>query len=98
MDYKRILRAPLFWVVAVIAVTLMVFSLSDAGGYTRIDTSAAQQLIVELRGLCGEKRDDEKGEHAQLTTHLASGFPRACLTSHGHHAKAVRHEPHSRRR
>ena len=49
MNFKRILRAPLFWVVAVIAVTLMVFSLSDAGGYTRIDTSAAQQLITEKK-------------------------------------------------
>lgn len=49
MDFKRILRAPLFWVVAVIAITLMVFSLSDAGGYTRIDTSAAQQLITEKK-------------------------------------------------
>jgi cell division protease FtsH len=47
MDFKRILRAPLFWVVAVIAITLMVFSFSDAGGYTRIDTSAAQQLISQ---------------------------------------------------
>ncbi|QGN58381.1 ATP-dependent zinc metalloprotease FtsH [Nostocoides sp. HKS02] len=47
MDFKRILRAPLFWVVAVIAITLMVFSLSDTGGYTRIDTSAAEQLITE---------------------------------------------------
>ncbi|MEP6854962.1 MAG: ATP-dependent metallopeptidase FtsH/Yme1/Tma family protein, partial [Pedococcus sp.] len=47
MDFKRILRAPLFWVVAVIAITLMVFSFSDAGGYTRIDTSAAQQLIKD---------------------------------------------------
>src|SRR6478735_12657230 len=49
MDFKRILRAPLFWVVAVIAITLMVFSFSDAGGYTRIDTSAAQQLITEKK-------------------------------------------------
>ncbi len=47
MDFKRILRAPLFWVVAVVAITLMVFSLSDTGGYTRIDTSAAQKLIAE---------------------------------------------------
>jgi cell division protease FtsH len=49
MDFKRILRAPLFWVVAVIAITLMVFSLSDAGGYTRIDTSAAEQLITQKK-------------------------------------------------
>ena len=41
MDFKRILRAPLFWVVAIIAITLMVFTFSDTGGYTRIDTSAA---------------------------------------------------------
>jgi cell division protease FtsH len=49
MDFKRILRAPLFWVVAVVAITLMVFSLSDTGGYTRIDTSAAQQLITDKK-------------------------------------------------
>jgi cell division protease FtsH len=49
MDFKRILRAPLFWVVAVVAITLTVFSFSDAGGYTRIDTSAAQQLISEKK-------------------------------------------------
>jgi cell division protease FtsH len=47
MDFKRILRAPLFWVVAIVAITLMVFSFSDAGGFTRVDTSAAQQLIRE---------------------------------------------------
>src|SRR5688572_4661968 len=49
MDFKRILRAPLFWVVTVIAVTLLVFSLGDTSGYTRIDTSAAQQLITEKK-------------------------------------------------
>jgi cell division protease FtsH len=49
MDFKRILRAPLFWVVAIIAITLMVFTFSDTGGYTRIDTSAAQQLITEKK-------------------------------------------------
>ena len=49
MDFKRILRAPLFWVVAVVAITLTVFSFSDAGGYTRIDTSAAQQLISDKK-------------------------------------------------
>jgi cell division protease FtsH len=49
MDFKRILRAPLFWVVAVVAITLMVFSLSSTGGYTRIDTSAAQQLITDKK-------------------------------------------------
>jgi cell division protease FtsH len=49
MDFKRILRAPLFWVIAVIAITVMVFSLSDTGGYTRIDTSAAQQLITDKK-------------------------------------------------
>jgi cell division protease FtsH len=49
MDFKRILRAPLFWVVAVVAITLTVFSFSDAGGYARIDTSAAQQLIAEKK-------------------------------------------------
>jgi cell division protease FtsH len=49
MNFKRILRAPLFWVVAVIVVTLLVFSFGDTSGYTRIDTSAAQQLITEKK-------------------------------------------------
>lgn len=49
MDFKRILRAPLFWVVAVVAITLAVFGFSDSGGYTRIDTSAAQQLIADKK-------------------------------------------------
>src|SRR5689334_3848394 len=49
MDFKRILRAPLFWVVAIVAITLMVFTVGEGGGYTRIDTSAAQQLITEKK-------------------------------------------------
>jgi cell division protease FtsH len=56
MDFKRILRTPLFWVVLVVATTLMVFSFSDDGGYVRIDTSAAEQLI-----------EQEKVESAKLT-------------------------------
>ena len=47
MDFKRILRTPLFWVIVVVATTLMVFSFSDSGGYVRIDTSAAEKLIAE---------------------------------------------------
>ena len=47
MDFKRILKTPLFWVIVVVATTLMVFSFSDGGGYTRIDTSAAEKLISE---------------------------------------------------
>ncbi|WP_270887232.1 ATP-dependent zinc metalloprotease FtsH [Pedococcus sp. 5OH_020] len=49
MDFKRILRAPLFWVVAIIAITLMVFTIGEGSGYTRIDTSAAQQLITQKK-------------------------------------------------
>ncbi|HEY7718094.1 MAG TPA: ATP-dependent metallopeptidase FtsH/Yme1/Tma family protein, partial [Pedococcus sp.] len=49
MDFKRILRTPLFWVIVVVATTLMVFSFSDSGGYTRIDTSAAEKLITEKK-------------------------------------------------
>jgi hypothetical protein len=56
MDFKRILRTPLFWVIVVVATTLMVFSFSDSGGYTRIDTSAAEQLIT-----------DKKVERIQIT-------------------------------
>ena len=39
MDFKRIFKAPLFWVLAVIVVMLTVFSFDGSGGYTTITTA-----------------------------------------------------------
>jgi cell division protease FtsH len=49
MDFKRILRTPLFWVLAAVAIAVILFSFNDTGGFTRIDTSAAEQLIKEKK-------------------------------------------------
>jgi cell division protease FtsH len=49
MDFKRIVRTPLFWVLAAVAMAVILFSFTDSGGYTRIDTSAAIQLIKEKK-------------------------------------------------
>ena len=40
MDFKRIFKTPLFWVLAVIVVMLTVFSFDGNGGYT----TAAQRI------------------------------------------------------
>ncbi len=45
MDLKRIIRTPLFWGVTLIALMVIMFSFNNNGGYQRIDTSAAEQLI-----------------------------------------------------
>ena len=45
MDIKRVFRAPLFWVLIVIALTLAVFSFDSSGGYSKITTAQAVQLI-----------------------------------------------------
>jgi cell division protease FtsH len=47
MDIKRVFRAPLFWVLIVIALTLAVFSFDSSGGYSKITTAQAVQLIQE---------------------------------------------------
>ena len=57
MDFKRIFKAPLFWVLAVVVVMLTVFSFDGDGGYTTITTSQAEKLIV-----------DKKVDKAQMTT------------------------------
>ena len=46
MDFKRIFRAPLFWVLAVIVVMLTVFSFDGDGGYTTVTTAQAEKLIT----------------------------------------------------
>jgi cell division protease FtsH len=46
MDYKRILRTPIVWVVLIFGVGLLWLSLASSDGFVRIDTSAAQKLIT----------------------------------------------------
>ena len=57
MDFKRIFKTPLFWVLAVIVVMLTVFSFDGNGGYTTVTTAQAEKLIT-----------DKKVETAVLTT------------------------------
>ena len=45
MDVKRILRGPMVWVVLIVGIGVLLLSLQGAGGFTRIDTSAAVTLI-----------------------------------------------------
>ncbi|HNQ08634.1 MAG TPA: AAA family ATPase, partial [Tetrasphaera sp.] len=42
---KRIVRNPLLWVLAMFTLMVVLFSFNGDGGYARIDTSAAAQLI-----------------------------------------------------
>ena len=57
MDFKRIFRTPMFWVIAVIAMTFLVFSWPSGGGYSTITTAQAEKLIT-----------DKKVDKAVLTT------------------------------
>ena len=54
---KRVFKTPLFWVLAVIAVTVVMFSLGGDGGYATIDTAKAEKLIT-----------DNKVDKAELTS------------------------------
>ncbi|MBM6405557.1 ATP-dependent zinc metalloprotease FtsH [Phycicoccus sp. CSK15P-2] len=47
MDFKRILRAPLFWVLAALLLLLLVFTVGGDGGYTTITTAQAEKLITD---------------------------------------------------
>ena len=49
MDFKRIFRTPVFWVLAVVVVMLTVFSFDGDGGYTTITTAQAEKLIAEKK-------------------------------------------------
>ncbi len=49
MDFKRIFKTPLFWVLAVIVVMLTVFSFDGNGGYTTITTAQAEKLIADKK-------------------------------------------------
>jgi cell division protease FtsH len=46
MDYKRIIRTPIIWVVLVFGIGLLWLSLASSDGFVRIDTSASQKLIT----------------------------------------------------
>ena len=45
MDFKRILRGPIVWVVLIVGHRRAAPVVHGAGGFTRIDTSAAEKLI-----------------------------------------------------
>jgi cell division protease FtsH len=45
MDFKRILRTPIVWVVIIFGVGLLWLSLASSDGFVQIDTSASQKLI-----------------------------------------------------
>ena len=47
MDLKRVLRAPIFWVLAIIAITVVMFSFDSSGGYAKITTAQAEKLVKE---------------------------------------------------
>ncbi len=47
MDVKRFLRSPVPWVLLVFGVALLWLNFSNVGGFQRVDTSAAEQLIAD---------------------------------------------------
>jgi cell division protease FtsH len=71
MDFKRILRTPMVWVVLIIGIGLLWLSVGDAGSFTRIDTSAAEKLITD------NKVDSAKfvdNDHVDLTLKKGQGY------------------------
>jgi cell division protease FtsH len=62
MNFKRILRTPVIWVVLVFGIGMLWLSLAGSSGFTRIDTSAAEKLInngsVDSAKFVGEDRLD----------------------------------------
>ncbi|MGA8046808.1 MAG: ATP-dependent zinc metalloprotease FtsH [Dermatophilaceae bacterium] len=47
MNAKRIFRTPLFWLFVAVAIAFAMFSVDGSGGYARIDTNEAVQLITD---------------------------------------------------
>jgi len=45
MDFKRILRTPVIWVVLIFGIGVLWLTVADSSSFTRIDTSAAEKLI-----------------------------------------------------
>ena len=62
MDFKRIFKTPLFWVLAVIVVMLTVFSFDGNGGYTTITTAQAEKLITDKKVETAVTDDRERPE------------------------------------
>ena len=62
MNFNRILRTPVIWVVLVFGIGMAWLSIDGASDFTRIDTSAAEKLIndnaVEQAKFVGEDRLD----------------------------------------
>ncbi|MBC7558971.1 MAG: ATP-dependent metallopeptidase FtsH/Yme1/Tma family protein [Dermatophilaceae bacterium] len=62
MDFKRILRTPIVWVILIFGIGLLWLSFSTSSGFVRIDTSAAQKLIndgsVESAKFAGDDKLD----------------------------------------
>src|SRR5665648_1165919 len=62
MDFKRILRTPIVWVVLIFGIGLVWLTISGSSDFTRIDTSAAEKLInagsVDSAKFVGEDRID----------------------------------------
>jgi cell division protease FtsH len=49
MNLKRLLRAPLFWVLVALAMMLLFFTLGSGGNYATITTAQAEKLITEKK-------------------------------------------------
>ncbi len=49
MNLKRLLRAPLFWVLVALAMMLLFFTLGSGGNYATITTAQAEKLIAEKK-------------------------------------------------
>ena len=47
MNVKRIVRTPIFWLFIAIAIAIAMFSMDGSGGYARIPTDQAEQLITD---------------------------------------------------
>src|SRR6185503_8988889 len=62
MNFKRIHRSPILWVVLGVLMFMAYLSFSGSNGYTKIDTSVAEKLIadkaVEEAKFVGEDRLD----------------------------------------
>jgi cell division protease FtsH len=49
MNLKRLLRAPLFWVLVALSMMLLFFTLGNSGSYATITTAQAEKLITEKK-------------------------------------------------
>jgi len=62
MNFKRILRTPVVWVVLIFGIGVLWLSVGDANAFTRIDTFAAEKLIndgaVDSAKFVGDDRID----------------------------------------